>query len=57
MAKRKSTNNGPQNTVCRTLKIEQHEPLKTDGDLKCSGRVAVPALLVAPVVLLLLQVW
>jgi hypothetical protein len=56
MAKR-STNNGQQNTVCRKLKIGQHEPLKTDGDLKCSGRVAVPALLVAPVVLLLLQVW
>ena len=37
-----------RNRVTRT-------PLKTGGELRCSGRVAVPAPLVAPVVLLLLQ--
>ena len=30
-------------------------PLKTGGELRCSGRVAVPAPLVTPVVLIYLQ--
>jgi hypothetical protein len=51
--KYKRTNNDLQNihiklTVTRT-------PLKTEGELRCSGRVGVPAPLVAPVVLIYLQ--
>ena len=40
MAKRKRTNNDLQNIHIK-LKIEQHEPTKTEGELRCSGRVSI----------------
>jgi hypothetical protein len=43
-------------TLHRKLKIERHDPIKTRGELKCSGRVVVPVPLVALVMLLLLQI-
>jgi hypothetical protein len=52
--KDKRTNNALQNTTQKEKKkIEKHEPLK-NGDLRrCSGRMVVPAPLVAPHMLLL----
>jgi len=45
--------NDPQNST-QNFKIEQHEPhLKSVGELWCSRRIAFPAPLVTPVVLLL----
>ena len=50
--KDKRTNNDPQNITHKTEDRATRTPLKTGGELRCSGRVAVPAPLVEPVVLL-----
>jgi hypothetical protein len=52
MAKRKRTNNDPQSTTQKTKGRATRIPLKTGGELGCSGRVAIPTPLVAPIVLL-----
>jgi hypothetical protein len=39
----------------KTKDLVTRTPLKTGGELRCSGRVAVPAPLVTPVVLIYLQ--
>jgi hypothetical protein len=47
----KRTNNDLQNITHKTKDRVTRTPLKTEGELRCSGRV-VPAPLVAPIVLL-----
>ena len=46
------TNNDLQNTTQKTDDRAPKDPLKTDVELRCCGRVSSPAQLVAPVVLL-----
>jgi len=56
MVKRKRTNNDLQNTKQKTKDRATRTVLKTGSELVwCSGRVAVPAPYVEPVVLLLLR--
>jgi hypothetical protein len=50
MAKRKRTNNDLQNIHIKTKDRVTRTPLKTGDELGCSGRVIVPAPLVASVV-------
>jgi hypothetical protein len=48
----KRTNNDLQNITHKTKDRVTLTPIKTGDELMCSGRVAVPAPLVKPVVLL-----
>jgi len=49
----KKTNKGPQN-ITRKIKLRVPRiPLKTWGELMCSGRITIPSPLFAPVLLLL----
>ena len=50
--KDKRTNNDLQNITHKTKDQVTLTPIKTGDELMCSGRVAVPAPLVKPVVLL-----
>jgi len=50
--KYKRTNNDLQTITHKTKDQVTRTSLKTGGELRCSGRVVVPAPLVAPVVLL-----
>ena len=49
MTKGKRTNNDLQNNTHQPKDRVTRTPLKTGGGLRCSGRVAGPVLLVAPV--------
>jgi hypothetical protein len=52
MTKRKRTNNDLQDITHKTKDRVRQTPLKTVGELRCSGRVAVPVPRVALVMLL-----
>ena len=51
--KDKKTNHRLQNTTQKSKDRATQTPLKTDGELRCSGRVALLFPLVTPVLLLL----
>ena len=53
--KNKRTNNDLKKTTQKTKDQATRTPLKIGSEIWCSGKVAVPAPLVAPVVLLQLQ--
>ena len=55
MTKRKTTNNDLHNMAQKTKDRQARTSLKIRGDVMCSGSLDVPAPLVAPVMLLLLQ--
>jgi len=53
--KDKRANNNLQNITKKIKDRKTRAPVTTGGELRCSGRVAVPALLVIPGVVLLLS--
>ena len=52
MSKGKGTSNDLQNNTQKTKDLETRTQLKTGSELMCSGRVGIPAPLVAPFVLI-----